>query len=98
MAAGTSVVAAMAAPYLTPLVVKEGAPTETYVETAISTGLTWPLMYFLTGDSETANMYLPVQLGSTAAANLAMGKYKKWRKMDTDNLPGRVTPCGVTTD
>lgn len=97
MAAGTSGAAAWAAPYVSGMIVCDKADSAPYVETAVSTALTWPLMYYLTGDAETANMYLPVQLGSTVAGNYAVGKFRKWNKLNTDGLPGRVGSCGATT-
>ena len=94
MAAGTSTAAAWAAPYVSNMIICENSDSAPYVETAVSTGLTWPVMYALTRDMATANMYLPVQLGATLAGNAAVAKWKKMKAVEPENLPGLVGSCG----
>ena len=94
-AAGTSAAAAWGAPMLAKMVVKEDSSVEPLVEAAASAALTWPVMYWASGSSTAANMFLPIQAVSHLTGSFAVSKWRKWQHIAPENLPGQVGSCGI---
>lgn len=61
----------------------------------VSAGLTYPIMLGTMGNSTGAVGFLPIQFTSQVLADVVANKWKK-RSMSVENLPGKVTPCGLT--
>jgi hypothetical protein len=95
-AAGTSAVAAWGAPMVVKMVSKEDSDIEPFLEAGASAALTWPVMYWASGSSTAANMFLPIQAVSHLTGSFAVSKWRKWQQGITpENLPGKVGSCGI---
>jgi hypothetical protein len=89
-AAGTSAAAAWGAPMVVKMVLKENSDIEPFVEAGASAALTWPVMYWASGSSTAANMFLPIQAVSHLTGSFAVSKWRKWQHIAPENLPGQV--------
>ena len=69
-----------------------------WVETLGSAALTWPVMYWASMDTSTANMFVPIQLVSQIVATAAVGKWKRMHGVPVQNLPGQIGACGAPSD
>ena len=95
-AAGTSAAAAWGAPMVIQMVGKENSDIEPFLEAGASAALTWPVMYFASGSSMAANMFLPIQAVSHLTGTYAVSKWRKWQHgIVPENLPGKVGSCGI---
>lgn len=95
-AAGTSAAAAWGAPMVIQMVGKENSDIEPFLEAGASAALTWPVMYFASGSSMAANMFLPIQAVSHLTGTYAVSKWRKWQHgIVPENLPGKVGSYGI---
>ena len=92
-AAGTSAVAAWGAPHVAKMVVKHNSDIEPFAEAAASAALTWPVMYWASGSTAAANMFLPIQAVSHLTGSFAVTKWKRTHSLVPENLPGLVGTC-----
>ena len=65
------------------------------LKAGVSAGLTYPIMLGTMGNSSGAVAFLPIQFASQVLSDMVANNWKK-RNMSVENLPGKVTPCGLT--
>jgi hypothetical protein len=85
------------ASWLSPVVAnKLGVPLDSHLLTAgVSAGLTYPILLGSMGASTGAVGFAGIQFASQVLADMVANKWKK-RGMSVENLPGKVSPCGLT--